>query len=84
LSLCKETLGLIRSKFGSIPIPGNDIQLNGDSLISQAKEELLTLREELKTTLDELTYSKLMGSDADMVENSNRVMTQVPMGIFVG
>lgn len=84
LSLCKETLGFIRSKFGSIPIPGNDIQLNGDALISQAKEELLALREELKTTLDELTYSKLMGGDADMVENSNRVMTQVPMGIFVG
>jgi len=84
LSLCKETLGLIRSKFGSIPIPGNDIQLNGDSLVSQAKEELAALREELKTTLDELTYSKLMGGDAEMVENSNRVMEQVPLGIFVG
>jgi len=84
LSLCKETLGLIRSKFASLPIPGNEIRLNGEALISQAKEELSALREELKTTLDELTYSKLMDGDANMVENSNRVMTQVPMGIFVG
>ena len=38
LALAKEMLGLVRSKFASIPIPGNDIQLNGSDLINQAKE----------------------------------------------
>ena len=84
LSLSKEMLGLIRSKFSSIPIPGNDISMNGDALVSSGKEEQAALREELKTTLDELTYSKLMEGDAEVVENSNRVMVKVPTAIFTG
>tara|TARA_B100001564_G_scaffold296871_1_gene262479 strand:+ start:72 stop:1454 length:1383 start_codon:yes stop_codon:yes gene_type:complete len=84
LSLSKEMLGLVRSKFSSIPIPGNDISMNGDALVSSGKEEQAALREELKTTLDELTYSKLMEGDAEVVENSNRVMVKVPTAIFTG
>lgn len=84
LALSKEMLGLIRSKFSSIPIPGNDISMNGDALVSAGKEEQDALREELKTTLDELTYTKLLEGDAEAVENSNRVMTLVPSPIFTG
>lgn len=84
LSLSKEMLGLVRSKFSSIPIPGNDISMNGDALVSAGKEEQEALREELKTTLDELTYSKLLESDAETVENSNRVMVKIPTAIFTG
>lgn len=84
LSLSKEMLGLIRSKFSTIPIPGNDITMNGDALVSAGKEEQEALREELKTTLDELTYSKLLESDAETVENSNRVMVKIPTAIFTG
>ena len=84
LSLSKEMLGLIRSKFSSIPIPGNDISMNGDALVSAGKEEQTALRDELKTTLDELTYTKLLESDAETVENSNRIMVKVPTAIFTG
>ena len=84
LALSKEMLGLVRSKFSSIPIPGNDISMNGDSLVSSGKEEQEALRTELKETLDELTYTKLLESDAETVENSNRVMTQIPNAIFTG
>jgi len=84
LALSKEMLGLVRSKFSSIPIPGNDISMNGDALISAGKEEQTALRDELKTVMDELTYSKLMEGDAEVVENSNKVMGQVPMLIYSG
>lgn len=84
LALAKEMLGLVRSKFSSIPIPGNDISMNGDALVSAGKEEQEALRTELKETLDELTYTKLLESDAETVENSNRVMTQIPTVIFTG
>lgn len=84
LSLSKEMLGLVRSKFSSIPIPGNDIQMNGGELISAGKEEQTALRDELKTVLDELTYSKLLEGDAETVENSNRVMVKIPQAIFTG
>lgn len=84
LALAKEMLGLVRSKFSSIPIPGNDISMNGDALVSAGKEEQEALRTELKETLDELTYTKLLESDAETVENSNRIMTQIPNAIFTG
>jgi hypothetical protein len=84
LALSKEMLGHVRSKFASIPIPGNDVTLNGGDLISQGKEEQTALRDELKTILDELTYGELMSSDAIMVENSNKVQQNVPMLIYSG
>lgn len=84
LALCKEMLGHVRSKFASIPIPGNDVSLNGGDLISQGKEEQTALRDELKTVLDELTYGELMNGDASMVESSNKIQEHVPMLIYSG
>ena len=84
LSLSKEMLGYVRSKFASIPIPGNDISMNGTDLISQGKEEQTALRDELKTVLDELTYGQLMEGDATAVENSNKIQQNVPMLIYSG
>ena len=84
LSLCKETLGHIRGKFGNIPIPGESVTLNGPDLINQAKEEQNQLREELKTILDEMTYGKLMEGDAQLVENVSNIQKKIPLSIFVG
>ena len=84
LALCKETLGQVRSKFGSVPIPGDNIQLNGSALLNEGKEEQQKLRDELKTTLAELTYAKLVEQDAQMVDNSSKVLEKVPNYIFVG
>jgi hypothetical protein len=84
LSLSKETLGLTRSKFATIPIPGESVTLNGSDLVSQAKDEQEKLREELKTVLDELRYGELMSGDADLVENANKIQQKIPLLIFVG
>ena len=77
-------LGTVRSKFGSIPIPGNDIQLNGADLVSQAKEEQTALRDELKEILDELTYAQLMEGDAKILADTSDVQKQIPLPIYVG
>jgi len=84
LALCKEMLGTVRSKFSSIPIPGNDIQLNGSELVSQAKEEQTALRDELKEILDELTYAELMDGDAKMLDDTSSVQKHIPLPIFIG
>lgn len=83
LALSKETLGQVRSKFAQVPIPGESVTLNGDSLLSQAKEEQEMLRTELKELLDELTYNKLMEGDADKVDQVNNIQKKIPMSIFV-
>ena len=84
LALSKETLGQIRSKFNSVPIPGESVTLNGSALISEGKDEQLKLRDELKTTLAEMTYAKLAEQDAGMLDNTEKVLDKVPNYIFVG
>ena len=84
LALTKEILGQVRSKFGSVPIPGADITLNGAALITEGREEQEKLREELKTTLDELTYSKLIEKDASVTDAARSIQEKVPLPIIVG
>ncbi len=84
LSLSKETLGHVRGKFATIPIPGESVTLNGADLIAQAQTEQNALREELKAVLDEQTYGRLMAGDAELVENAGNIQSKVPMKIFVG
>jgi len=84
LALTKEMLGQIRGKFGAIPIPGESVTLNYSDLLSQAKEEQIALRDELKAVLDEMVYSKLAEQEATLTENVNKVNATIPAGIFVG
>ena len=85
LALSKETLGQVRSKFGNnVPIPGDNVTLNGADLLAQAKDEQDKLRTELKEQLDNLTYEKLIETDKNIVDNTNNIQKNVPLGIFVG
>ena len=84
LALCKETLGQVRSKFGTVPIPGESVTLNGSALITEGKDEQEKLRTELKETLAELTYVKLAEQDANKLENAEKTLTKIPNYIFVG
>jgi Holliday junction resolvase RusA-like endonuclease len=84
LSLSKETLGTVRSKFGSIPIPGESVTLDGKDLVTQSQTEQKDLREELKTILDELTYTKLMEDDAKLMESVNTIEKHIPLKVYVG
>jgi hypothetical protein len=84
LALSKEMLGLIRSKFSTIPIPNENVTLNGPALVSEAKEEQNTLREELKTVLDEMTYPKLAEQDSSVSESAQNILKNIPPSLFVG
>jgi hypothetical protein len=85
LALSKETLGQIRGKFGgNVPIPGENVSLNASDLLSQAKDEQQTLREELTKILDELTYNKLLETDKAMVDSAKAIVAETPLKIFVG
>ena len=84
LALVKETLGQIRSKFATIPIPGDSVNLNGDALVTQAREEQINLKEELKTNLEEMTYAKLVERDAQIAENTVKVQEEIPLLIYQG
>jgi len=88
LALCKELLGLIRSKFSSIPIPNADLQLNGSDLISQGREDKDKLTTQMKEFLENLTSAKLLEQDALAAENMQKQLRYIPMplgkGIVIG
>ena len=78
-ALSKEVLGLVRSKFGSIPIPNGDLQLNGSDLLSQAQSEKEKLVSNLKEMLDSMTYDKLLEGQAAEVGNMQTILKAVPI-----
>ena len=86
LALSKEILGLVRSKFKSIPIPGNDLTLNGDDLLAQSKDEKDKLHLQIKELFDSLTYDKLTEMDAQKAQNvqAQLKMVPIPKPIFIG
>jgi hypothetical protein len=84
LAVVKETLGEVRSKFASIPIPGQSVTLNGSALMTQAREEQKSLREELQKILDELTYQKITEIQNEMSKNTQEMVRTYPYFIYTG
>ena len=58
LALCKELLGIIRSKYGAIPIPGAETTLDGETLRSEATTEKETLVSRKAPSINWLTSGK--------------------------
>ena len=84
LSLTKEVLGQVRSKFGAIPIPNNTVQLNGATLISESKTEQTKLREELQKVLDEMTYEKMTETQTKITQQVGEMTKTYPYFIYQG
>jgi len=88
LALCMEQLGLIRNKFGNIPIPGGTVTLNGSDLISRGREDKNSLITKLREMLDTLTYDKLIEVAANRAENLSKQLAKIPVPngkvIFMG
>lgn len=85
LAMCKEVLGSIRRKMKTIPIPGGgDLQLDGDDLVSEGRQEQEALETELRGLLEEMSYDRLALKEAEQSEGLMRVLSQVPLKIYVG
>ena len=79
LANCKELLGMVRSKFSTVPIPGSDLQLNGTDLIAQGREDKDALRTKLAEMLDSMTYSKMLEDEAQAAENLTTILKKLPI-----
>jgi hypothetical protein len=77
--LCRELLGINRSKFQSIPIPNAELVLNGETLMTQGREDKEKLVTQLKEFLSGLTNAKLMEQQANLAENMMKQLKFVPM-----
>ena len=79
LATSKELLGLVRSKFNSVPIPGGDLQLNGNDLVSQGRDDQNKLKESMKEWLESLTYEKMVEGEAAKAEALQKVLRTIPI-----
>ena len=84
LAKAKEVLGLVRNKYSSIPIPGAEVTLNGNELVSAAATEKEALITRLREYFDQTSRQSLLERRA--AESVARVteINQVPMTIFIG
>jgi len=83
LALCREILGYVRGKYSTVPIPGSEVTLNQQDLLTDAratKEALLTqLRDMLEKTGRQAQLEKLAANS----ENLNKTLNDVPMGLYI-
>ena len=84
LAVTKEILGYVRGKYSTIPIPGADMTLNQDALITAATSEKERLIEKLRAHLETTSREKLLEKKANEAEHQNKTMGQAPMNIFIG
>lgn len=84
LAVAKGMLAEVRSKFQTIPIPGESVTLNGADLRAQSKEEKDSLRDELLKILEDTDYTTLAEKRTAMSDNTNKILAAVPNVIFVG
>ena len=84
LALAKETLGNVRNKYSSIPIPNSEITLNGADLVTQSKDEQTVLIESLRGALDKVSrQAQLEKQQAENVA-VQETLNKVPLKIYVG
>ena len=84
LALCKEMLGYVRGKYGTIPIPGREVTLNQADLLTAATAEKLALIERLRLYLDETSKKALLERRKDESEFRKQEINNVPMVIYIG
>lgn len=83
-AVAKEMLGLVRSKYSSIPIPNAEIQLNGSDLMSQGQSEKDTLITQLREFLDKLTKEQMLTRQNAEATQMNEMLAKIPLKIYVG
>jgi len=84
LALCKELLGLIRSKYGTIPIPNADTTLDGETLRSESAAEKEQLITELREMLEQTSRKALLEADKDEAEFLQEKLNKIPYPIYIG
>ena len=78
LALSMETLGRIRRKYASIPIPNGEVNLDGDALVGEGQEKQMALMDELKSDLEKVNNVELARGDAEMAQSLQDNMGFIP------
>ena len=84
LALSKELLGIIRSKYASMPLPNGEVTMDGEGLKAEGREEKSNLLEELKEFLESVSLTEKTKAEAEEAEANQQVLNKSPLGIYIG
>ena len=84
LALTKELLGIIRSKYGTIPIPNAETSLDGDTLRSEGAAEAEALVSQLREDLEAASRRNLMEKEQEITDFQQGMLNKAPLNIYVG
>ena len=84
LALTKELLGMIRSKYGSIPVPNAETTLDGDTLRSEATTEKEFLVTQLRENLEASSRKLMLEADSEEATRLQEKLQKVPLPIYIG
>ena len=83
-ALAKELLGIIRSKYSSMPIPDGEVTLDGEALKTEGREEKIQLLEELKEFLESVSLTEKLKAEAEESNAQREVLAKAPLHIYIG
>ena len=84
LALCKESLGAVRQKYQTVPIPGGDVTMDGAELRNEATQEKTDLITQLRETLTATSQKQLMENQSLQAEQMQETLKRVPLFIYIG
>jgi hypothetical protein len=83
LALCKITLGYVRNKYDSLPIPNAEVRLDGDRLRQEGQAEIERLEQYLRETLEQTGKKAQMEKQKENEINAQEILKRVPTNIYV-
>jgi hypothetical protein len=84
LSLSKELLGMVRGKYGSIPVPGAETTMDGDTLRQEAQTEKEVLVTQLRENLEASSRKLMLEADSEEATRLQEKLQKVPLPIYIG
>jgi len=84
LSLVKQVLGSVRSKYSSIPIPGSETTLDGETLRSEGAAEAEALIANLREDLEAASRRNLMEKENEITDFQQGMLNKAPLNIYIG
>jgi hypothetical protein len=83
LAAVKETLGYIRKKYQTIPIPGAEVTLNGDDLLTDARTEKEKLLENLRDMLGMTSRKTQLENQSMEADFMQKTLMNVALPIYI-
>ena len=82
LATVKEILAYVRGKYSTVPIPGSEVTLNQQDLLTDARAEKTALLEQLRAMLDQTSRKTQLEQQANEADFITKQLANVPLPIY--